>query len=76
MIGAVHHRRSSTITSVPSISGRPRSRMIAFGRWLAARASASRPVGAVSASYCLARRLMRSARTSSASSSTIRMPFG
>src|SRR5215470_2499981 len=74
MIGAWYHWRSSTITSVPSMSGRPRSRMIASGGWLAAIASASRPVPAHRTSYCRARRLMRSARTSSGSSSTMRMP--
>src|SRR6201989_3368867 len=74
MIGAWYHWRSATITSVPSMSGRPRSRMIASGGWFAATASASRPVPAVSTLYCRARRLIRSARTSSGSSSTMRMP--
>src|SRR6266567_1425401 len=73
MIGAWYHSRSATITSVPSMSGRPRSKMIASGGWLAATASASRPVPAVRTSYCRARRLIRSARTSSGSSSTMRM---
>ncbi len=51
MIGAWYHSRSATITSVPSMSGRPRSKMIASGGWLAATASASRPVPAVRTWY-------------------------
>src|SRR5262249_40923549 len=72
MIGARDQSRNATITSVPSTSGRPRSRIIASGGLAAATASASLPVPAVSTSYCLARRLIRSARSSCGWSSTTR----
>src|ERR1700689_1138287 len=62
MIGALYHRRSSTITSVPSMSGRPRSRITASGGWLAARATASRPVPPPATAHPPAPRLARGQR--------------
>ena len=78
MTGARDQPRSSLITSIPSTSGSPRSRMTASGGRRRASARASRPVEAVVTSYLRTRKLIRRARSIAGSSSTTstRWPFG
>src|SRR3984957_19533984 len=70
MIGIEVQPRTPWITSVPSMSGSPRSRMITSGRSRATAASPLEPSMAVLTSYSRADRLIRSARSIEGSSST------
>src|SRR5580704_10883755 len=70
MIGIEVQPRTPWITSVPSMSGSPRSRMITSGRSRATAASPLEPSMAVLTSYSRADRLIRSARKMEGSSST------
>ena len=72
MIGIEVQPRTPWITSVPSMSGSPRSRMITSGRSRATAASPVVPSTAVLTSYSRALRLIRSARRMDGSSSTTR----
>src|SRR5215469_16631563 len=81
MIGVDVQPRTPLITSVPSMSGRPRSRISTSGRSRAMAASPDVPSAAVLTSYCRAVRLIVSARKIAASSSTtstfvMRVPSG
>ena len=62
-MGTVLQPRSPRITSTPSRSGSPRSRMTTSGCCCATASSAWRPVPAAITSYERAARLTRSART-------------
>src|ERR1700724_1298499 len=62
MIGIEVQPRTPWMTSVPSMSGSPRSRMITSGRSRATAASPVVPSTAVLTSYSRALRLIRSAR--------------
>src|ERR1700761_3489778 len=72
MIGIDVHPRTPLITSVPSMSGRPRSRMTTSGRSRATAASPDVPSAAVLTSNWRALRLIRSARRMDGSSSMTR----
>src|SRR6201999_3228095 len=72
MMGMDVQPRTPLITSVPSMSGRPRSRISTSGRSRATAASPEVPSAAVLTSYWRALRVIRSARRRDGSSAVTR----
>src|SRR5574341_338864 len=70
MMGVCVHSRSRRVTSTPSMSGRPRSRMMISGRSAATAMSASSPVVASNTAYCPPNDAFKKRRMERSSSTT------